>query len=106
MCVCVCVFCHIKKPQISPFLTLLQCADIEWSKKMSEDPNYGKKKGRFAVCDLVPPYHNQEIAEAGSDLLEIRESYAINQAFYDCVLAAPSALQTRPLIRREDGSVP
>jgi hypothetical protein len=91
---------------MSPFLTLLQCADIECSKQKSTDPNYGKKKGRFAVCELVAPYHNREIAEAGDDLLEIHESCAINQAFYDCVLAAPSTLQTRPLIRRDDDSAP
>ena len=89
-----------------PFLTSLKCVDIEWSKQKSTDPNYGIKKGRFTVCELVVPYHDREIAEAGDDLLEIRESYATNQAFYDCVLAAPSTLQTRALIRRDDDSAP
>ena len=72
----------------------------------SKNPNHGKKKGRFAVYELVPPCHNQKISEAGDDLLEIRESYAINQALYDCALAAPSTLQTRPLVRRENDLAP
>jgi hypothetical protein len=78
-----------------------RCVDVEWTKQKSKDSNYGNKKGWFAVCELVSPYHDQQIADA-----EIRELYAINQAFYNCVLAAPSTLQTRPLISRGGGAAP
>jgi len=75
---------------------------LEWSKQKSKDSNYGNKKGWFAVCELMPAYHAQAIAEADGDDEDIREAYAINDAFYELVLAAPQRDQTRPLIRRAE----
>ena len=83
-----------------------QVVDVEWTKQKSKDPNYGNKKGWFAVCELMPPYHSEEIAGAGDGLSEIRELYCINQEFYDCVLAAPAEIQTRPLIKLGDQEAP
>lgn len=81
-----------------------QVVDLEWSKQKSRDPNYGNKKGWMAVCELVPGHHDLEIADADGDESEIRELYAINDKFYELVLAAPEGDQKRNLIRPDQPS--
>ena len=54
----------------------------------------------------MPPYHSEEIAGEGDDLPGIRELHCINQEFYNCVLAAPAEIQTRPLIKPGDQEAP
>ena len=72
--------------------------DLEWTTYRVRD--YGNKKGWVLVCELIPPYHEIAIAEAGEDKNSIREAYIINDMFFKCVQAAPSRLQTRPLRTR------
>ena len=72
--------------------------DLEWSSYRVRD--YGNKKGWVLVCELISPFHDVAIAEAGEDKGSIREAYVINEAFFKCVQAAPSRLQTRPLKTR------
>lgn len=74
--------------------------DLEWSKSKVKDPLYSNKKGWLAVCELIPGYHDQEIAEA-EEKADIREAYIINQAFYDTIISAESK-QTRPLVMPPD----
>ena len=69
--------------------------DLDWSPgKINE---YGKKKGWTLVCELMSPFHDTAIAEAGEDKTAIREAYVINESFYDCVNAAPKVTQKRPI---------
>lgn len=72
--------------------------DLEWSTYRVKD--YGNKKGWVLVCELISPYHDVIIADAGEDKSSIREAYIINDAFFNCVKAAPTRLQTRPLKAR------
>lgn len=92
--------------QLSYLLLYLpaQVVDLEWSKQKSRDPNYGNKKGWMAVCELMPGHHDLEIADADGDESEIRELYAINDKFYELVLAAPEGDQKRNLIRPDQPS--
>ena len=72
--------------------------DLEWSTfRVRNDAN---KKGWVLVCELISPFHDAAIAEAGEDKSSIREAYIINETFFKCVQAAPSRLQTRPLKTR------
>ena len=72
--------------------------DLEWSTFRVRD--YANKKGWVLVCELISPFHDAAIAEAGEDKSSIREAYIINETFFKCVQAAPSRLQTRPLKTR------
>jgi len=76
--------------------------DLEWSKGRVKD--YGNKRGWVLVCELIPPYHDAEIAllDDDEDRTSISEPYTINTAFFDCVLAAPSHLQTRKIKTRAE----
>jgi hypothetical protein len=68
--------------------------DLEWSQQKVKD--YGNKKGWILVCELMSPYHDAAIAEAGEDKGSIREAYIINEELFACVKAAPTQRQTRP----------
>ena len=76
--------------------------DLEWSKGRVKD--HGNKRGWVLVCELIPPYHESEIAllDDDDDRTSISEPYTINAAFFDCVLAAPSHLQTRKIKTRAE----
>ena len=76
--------------------------DLEWSKGRVKD--YGNKRGWVLVCELIPPNHESEIAllDDDDDRTSISEPYTINAAFFDCVLAAPSLLQTRKILTRAE----
>jgi hypothetical protein len=69
--------------------------DLEWSTGKIND--YGKKRGWLIVCELISPFHDGAIAEAGDNKALIREAYVVNERFFSCVKAAPARLQTRPL---------
>ena len=73
--------------------------DLEFSTGKMKD--YKNKKGWTAVCELISPYHDATIAAAGEDKQSIRESYVFNDAFFECVLAAPRTLQRRPIKTKE-----
>jgi hypothetical protein len=66
--------------------------------------DYGNKRGWVLVCELIPPNHESEIAllDDDDDRTSISEPYTINAAFFDCVLAAPSHLQTRKIKTRAE----
>ena len=72
--------------------------DLEWPQQKTKD--CGNKKGRVLVCELIPPYHDATIAEAGEDKSSIREAYVINEELFTCVQAAPTQIQTCPLKKR------
>jgi len=46
--------------------------DLEWAPYRVSD--YGNKKGWVLVCELIPPFHEIAIAEAGEDKNSIREA--------------------------------
>ena len=50
--------------------------DLEWSTYRIKD--YGNKKSWVLVYELISPYHDVVIAEAGEDKSSIREAYIIN----------------------------
>ena len=56
--------------------------DLELSPSKVKD--YKSKRGWAAVCELFSPYHDEAIAAAGDDKHLIRESYVINEAFFEC----------------------
>jgi hypothetical protein len=76
--------------------------DLEWSKGRVKD--YGNKRGWVLVCELIPPYHDAEIAllDDDEDRTSISEPFTINTAFFDCILAASSHLQTRKIKTRAE----
>ena len=51
--------------------------DLEWSTYRVKD--YGNKKVLILVCELISPYHDVVIAEAGEDKSSICEAYIINR---------------------------
>ncbi len=51
----------------------------EWTTYRVRD--YGNKKGWVLVCELIPPYHEIAIAEAGEDKNSFCEAYIINDMF-------------------------
>jgi len=58
---------------------------LEWS--TSKIKAYGNKRGWVAVCELISPYRDDEIAAAGESLQDLREPYIISEdTFYNlCV---------------------
>ena len=66
--------------------------------------DYGNKRGWVLVCELIPPNHESEIGllDDDDDSTSISEPYTINATFFDCVLAAPSHLQTRKIKTRAE----
>ena len=81
--------------------------DLEWSQQKVKE--YGNKKGRVLVCELMSPYHDEEIADAGEDKSSIREAYVINEAFFACVQGPtstpdPPSQDTRASYSSREGS--
>ena len=60
------------------------------------------RRGWFIVCELISPFHDAAIADAGDDKRLIREAYVVNEQFFACVKAVPARLQTRPFRSREE----
>ena len=81
----------------SPYDDYRVVVDLEWSSYRVRD--YANKKGWVLVCELISPFHDDAIAEAGDDRSSIREAYIINETFFKCVQASPSRFQTRHLKR-------
>jgi hypothetical protein len=90
--------CVIRVTQMKTLLMTIIVVDLEWSSYRVRD--YANKKGWVLVCELISPFHDDAIAEAGDDRSSIREAYIINETFFKCVQAAPTQLQTRPLKTR------
>lgn len=89
------IYLHDRSDEYDDYRVIV---DLEWSQQKVKD--YGNKKGWVLVCELMSPYHDVAIAEAGEDKDTIREAYIINKELFACVKAAPALHQTRPLKTR------
>jgi len=55
---------------------------------------------QVVICELIFPFHDAAIAEAGEGKKSICKAYIINKMFFKCIQGAPTRLQTRPLKMR------
>ena len=60
------------------------------------------RRGRFlfVICELISPFHDAAIAEAGEGKRSICKAYIINETFFKCIQATLTRLQTCPLKTR------
>ena len=61
-----------------------------------------KKRGGLTICELISPFHDIVIAEAGDNEAFIREADVVNERLFSCVKAAPARLQTQRLKSRAE----
>ena len=54
--------------------------NLEWSTGKINDN--GKKRGWLIVCELISPFRDGAISEAGDNKAFIREAYVVNERFF------------------------
>jgi hypothetical protein len=76
--------------------------DLEWQSKKPKgwkDKAANSWKQWKVVTELIPEEHESTIETEGN--AETRYAYYINNALFDCILAAPDKYQTRPIEKQK-----